>query len=182
MKMTRHSRRGMTLIELLLVSIILGLIMSLGLSVGRKMLTGADRRKTIGTMAIVMGAIDVYYQQCGAYPPQQEDASGNAPVYGTNQYDYSDVLLEALKSCPASQKALSDLDQQAMNEGAYCGPAFIDGFNQPILYTATGGLGGRPRLLSAGPDGKYKSVTIKNAVGGSAQMGGKDDDITSESK
>jgi prepilin-type N-terminal cleavage/methylation domain-containing protein len=174
MKMTRHSRRGMTLIELLVVTIILGLIMSLGLSVGSKLLTGADRRKTIGTMAIVMGAIDVYYQQRGAYPPQ-EDADGKS-------YPYSDYLLTTLKTCPASQKALSALDQQAMNEGAECGYTFIDGYNLPILYSATGGFGGTPKLLSAGADGKYKNVSIENESGGSAQMSNKNDDITSGSK
>ena len=183
MKMTRHSRRGMTLMELLVVTIILGLIMSLGLSVGSKLLTGADRRHTISTMAVIMGAIGTYYDQCGAYPPQAEDASGTVPVYSGNQYDYSDVLLEALKSCPASLKALSALEAQAFGEGAYANEKlFLDGFNMPILYTATGGFGGTPKLLSAGADGKYKSANIMNESGGSAQTGGKDDDITSESK
>jgi prepilin-type N-terminal cleavage/methylation domain-containing protein len=200
MKMTRHNRRGMTLMELLVVTIILGLLMALGLGIGSTLLTKADRQKTIGTMAIVMGAIDTYYEQCGAYPPQRNaarnDSDGNIVMvdgkivwndpppaaYGATQYDYSDFLLLMLKSCPASQKALSALDQQAMEEGAYSGSSFIDGFNLPILYNATGGFGGTPKLLSAGPDGKYRGVSIRNQVGGSAQMGGKDDDITSGSK
>jgi prepilin-type N-terminal cleavage/methylation domain-containing protein len=202
MKMTRHSRRGMTLMELLVVTIILGLIMSLGLSVGSKMLTRADRRKTIGTMAVVMAAIDAYYEQCGAYPMQsnrvemdsegeiREDNNGNIvmvasppPAYGANQYDYSDFLLKMLKRCPASVKALSALGAESMNEGAYCGPSFVDGFNMPLLYSPTGGLGGAPKLLSAGPDGKYKNgVSIKNESGGHAQMSNKKDDITSGSE
>jgi prepilin-type N-terminal cleavage/methylation domain-containing protein len=156
--MTRHNRRGMTLMELLVVTIILGLLMSLGLGIGSALLIKADRQKTIGTMAIVMGAIDVYYEQCGAYPPQKDENDVT--------YPYSDYLLTTLKLCPAAQKALSALDQQAMNEGAECGYAFIDGFNMPIRYLATGGLGGAPQLSSAGPDGKYNNA----------------DDITSESE
>ena len=182
MKMTRHSRRGMTLIELLVVTIIIGLLMSLGLSVGSSLLTRADRRHTISTMAVVMGAIDAYYEQCGAYPPQENaakrDGDGNIVMSGEKVVmldpapdppgtdDYSDFLLLMLKTCPASLKALSDLDQQAMNEGAECDYAFIDGFNLPIRYNAIGGFGGTPKLSSAGPDGKYDN----------------DDDITSGSK
>ena len=158
MKMTRHNRCGMTLMELLVVTIILGILMSLGLGIGSALLTKADRQKTIGTMAIVMGAIDIYYDQCGAYPPQA-DEDGDV-------YEYSDYLLTTLKTCPAAQDALSALDQQAMNEGAECGYAFIDGFNLPIRYDADGGLGGAPQLLSDGPDGKP----------------GGGDDITSESE
>lgn len=202
MKPTRHNRRGMTLMELLVVTIILGLLMSLGLSIGSKMLTNADRKSTVATMAIVMGAIDTYYEHCGAYPPQKNairwDSDGDILIvngnvamvdpppagYSVNQYDYSDILLFMLKRCPASLKALSALGELDINEGAYCDAAFTDGFGMgmPILYNATGGLGGTPTLLSAGPDGKYKSgVSIMNQVGGSAAMGG-DDDITSGSE
>ena len=198
MKMIRHSRRGMTLIELLVVTIILGLLMSLGLSVGSKLLTGADRRKTIATMAIIMGAIDTYYEQCGAYPPQVNEVQWNSdgslrldngnmvpvtnspPAYSANQYDYSDFLLLVLKRCPASLKALSALGEYDINAGAYCDTAFTDGFGMgmPLLYNAAGGLGGTPTLLSAGSDGKYKRASIQNQSGGSAQTGGKEDDIT----
>jgi prepilin-type N-terminal cleavage/methylation domain-containing protein len=180
---SRSAAGGFTLIELLVVIAVLAILATLVIGVGKYIYEDAARRQTQTYQDIIMGAIDVYQDETGAYPPE-EGTGGTRPwawssEQGGRWLGYDSVwphtcrswgLMEALTSVPAAKAKLDSLPDDAFarwpipkgqetgggwkqldNDDVYR-TIFVDAYGQVIDYQRDGGLGGRPVVISAGPD------------------------------
>jgi prepilin-type N-terminal cleavage/methylation domain-containing protein len=138
-------RHAFSLIELLVVIAIIALLLTIGIGVGQKVMTAASVKTTKANMAIIMNAIETYYEDTGSYP-SPESTPGSSDLY--NNLRINSSALEKLASLPAD----------AVYSDGTTG-YFVDAFDKEIEYSKTGGLGGTPVLLSAGPDG---DITTKD--------------------
>ena len=153
--------RAFTLIELIIVIAIISILAALIVSGGRYVMSEADRKTTQTIQAITMQAIQVWFDNITPcqYPPGNGDAAspqelfdyltGNADLNGDGSIDSAD----AQTSCVlAAREFLLKLPQAAFQRGDDC---IRDGFGEPIRYSQFGGIGGRPVLISNGPDKEF---------------------------
>ena len=145
---------GFTLIELLVVIFIIAILVTLAVGIGKYVYDEAGRKQTQATQAIVMQAIDVFYELTGDYP--DDTAAGGGGDNSTEALVYRLRGEEFL----ATEAALKDRVQKRVRdkllelpEDALVNNTIRDGFEEPMRYEAAGGLGGRPVLISKGPDG-----------------------------
>ena len=110
------------------------------------------RQETVARMSLLMAAVRAYRVVAGADPPDRAVAAG--PYDGNASMD---VLLAHLKgktagSAPTARRIAAatrpflQLVQGQPNQ---------DGYSRPMRYYADRAVGGRPLLLSAGPDGDF---------------------------
>jgi prepilin-type N-terminal cleavage/methylation domain-containing protein len=166
------ARRGFTLIEVLVVILILGILMALVVGVGKSVMIEVARQKTISIQALLVRAIAAYEGAQGAMPTQLPDASLPPKTSTPTDYGYNknadewraairiSDLYTQLMAEPASQKIILGLPPESVykptvtfrsdNTGRY--KLFRDGFDNDMDYRAAG-LGGRPVVISGGPDG-----------------------------
>ena len=149
MRNTPHSPRGrrprgFTLIELLVVIAILGILLALGTGGAMYMLKQSDRKKTITSQKVIIEAVHAFHSDTGAWPditvPDDE---------ATEQ------LLAILWENVVSRELLQDLPEGVIGDNSGGVKSFLDAFGEEMYYLPDGGLGGAPRLVSAGPDGKF---------------------------
>lgn len=133
--------RGFTLIELLVVILIMGILLALGAGGAIYMLNGANRNKTITTQKLIIEAIAAFVDETGA-----------EPVVSDNPDEATAELLEKLWSSAAARETLQDLPDGAVKTNDSNKKSFFDAYGTEMQYFRQGGLGGRPRLVSAGPD------------------------------
>ncbi len=160
------NRSAFTLIELMVVIFIIGIMVVLVVGVGRYVYDEAARRETESTQAAVMTAIEEYYKIQGYYPddtPIPADPpdipadirEGMQALVGRLQardLDEDDLVEKPIKE--AIQEACGPIILQLPRD-AYTGPTINDGFGNEMRYEPAGGLGGRPVLISTGPDGNF---------------------------
>ncbi|HOF18116.1 MAG TPA: hypothetical protein PK082_04340, partial [Phycisphaerae bacterium] len=85
--------------------------------------------------------------------------TGQVDVTGDGSIDYDARNLPPAK---ASLKYVNELTTEALpKENA---TEFLDSWRKGLAYEKTGGFGGRPVIISAGPDGKYPSPDDKDNV------------------
>ena len=135
---TRPPRRGatksgFTLVELMVVMFVMMVLVGLAVGVSKHLMDKSAREQTIVTQKILMAAITAY----GDQPPSAATLAG---VWGQ------------LKAVPAAKERLEKLDPDALNTQEM---KFLDGYGNAMKYERTGGLGKRPVLISAGPDGDF---------------------------
>ena len=146
MRNTRHSWRsrsagGFTLIELLVVISILGILLTLGTGGALHMLKQADIKKTMATQKVIIEAVHAYHGNMAKWP---EVTAGNGAAAD---------LLSILWGNAASKEVLQNLPEGAIQSNSTPLKSFFDAFGNEMYYLPQGGLGGAPRLVSAGPDG-----------------------------
>jgi prepilin-type N-terminal cleavage/methylation domain-containing protein len=158
---------GFTLIELLVVIMIIAILTAIGLAVGSKVMTAAAKKRTVANMKLIMHAVNIYQEEVGDISSSPIDGNvllnilhyKESPV-PANLADLIDPdyvldiwdakIKPIIEKLP--EKAFQDTDGDGVAEG------FVDGFENPLWFEPTGGLGGTPRLISAGPDGLFGSV------------------------
>ncbi|HAU36432.1 MAG TPA: hypothetical protein DCX07_01780 [Phycisphaerales bacterium] len=154
------SRRApaFTLVELLAVMFILAILAALVVGVGTYVMDESRRKKTEATQATLMQALEAYYNAGApkAYPPDTNGTDASSVVlfkYLTNSH--ATKLTEPppanLAPVRAAMKYVNELSTEALpKEGA---TEFLDSWRHGMAYQKTGGFGGRPVIISAGPDG-----------------------------
>ena len=177
--LTRKSaiRNGFSLVELLVVIAIIALLMTIGVSVGYRVVVAANVKTTEANMAIIMNAIETFHDENGDYPDEG--------LAGTDRYAYSEFIITQLfevdyqsSNDPANwlwpddtigkaklsqfpdnqfekEAHIPDPGESTAANDARRRPAFIDAFGKVMLYRHDKGLGGTPVLISAGPDGLF---------------------------
>ena len=133
------AKKAFTLIEMLVVMTILVVLVSLIVSVSKYVRNRADSEETKGTQAILMNAINAFYEKKNDYP-----AETGTNFNARNNHLFIDLSAEV----PGS---LGDLPKDALQ-----GQFFYDGFGKVMDYRRFGGLGGGPVIISAGPDKDMK--------------------------
>ena len=163
---SRRSAGGFTLMELLVVIMIIAVLTAIGLVVGGKFLTSANKKKTAANMKLIMHAVNIYQEECDEYPKKNDDdlffgddllnilRYGESSIPGTPDPDYTKDVWEA-KIKPIIDKLPDNAFEKDPDTKQATG--FIDGFDQLLVFEPAGGLGGTPRLVSAGPDEDFST-------------------------
>jgi type II secretory pathway pseudopilin PulG len=160
----RRQRRGFTLAELVAALVALMIFVSLASAVDRYVREDALRRQAIATLRTAMDALEAYRmcprgephsqaavaQSAAAQPVATQSATTQVAAGGyPPSSDDGRSLLAALRSCRACDEPLARLSERALRDAAV---AITDPYGQPLRYLSDGGIGGRPVLISAGPD------------------------------
>ena len=150
--------KGFTLIELLLVMFILTVLVALGVGVASYVIDQARITETVAAQQTLISAIEAYKRATGSYPAYDPNSDGtDLSVY---------TVVQTLKGDRAANDEQRKEIQEATMASIQVGGFDTDGFGTPMRYYARRGLGGKPLVVSAGPDGKF----------------GDEDDQTDESK
>ncbi|MDY6913531.1 MAG: hypothetical protein SVT52_03635, partial [Planctomycetota bacterium] len=155
------------------VIFILAILVALVVGVGNYVLDEARRKNTVAIQAILMDAVQKFYDEFDNYPADQdppsdtysnpEQSAGVLLHYltGNNVFDAEDLnyLGYSGDSDDLRQRiqelllpTLRNLPEDAFETGA---TFFSDGYGNAIRYENDGGLGGQPVLISAGADKDY---------------------------
>jgi type II secretory pathway pseudopilin PulG len=141
----------------MVVLLILGILVSLAVGIGVLVFGSAAEKQTKATMRVVLSAVYAYQEAAGAFPP---DVDPNKPT-DSNKYSVSGRTLKLFLTgtgqgmsatspgVPAAVEKLRSLSGDAF--GSADG-GFADGWGTGIRYRPAGGFGGKPLLVSAGPD------------------------------
>ena len=161
-----------TLIEIIVVLAIIALLVTLTVGMSKYLSTRSATQKTQGIQIVFMHALDAFIEESG-----QEDnavwfepSSDNLKTLSTpfksddpddpNYYkpDYVGIkkIIELLLDTSVAVDKLRSLPEGAL-KGDTADKVIIDGFDQAMAYDHNGGLGGRPVLISAGPDRKFRT-------------------------
>jgi len=150
---------GFTLIEILIVLFIFGVLLTLAVNVARYVYDEAARKETQSTQAIVISAIQAFYDVTDDYPDDGGDpqASGKSLLKELNGEDISNRFDSDLEKriVKATRDILLKLPLDAFKVGD---EAIRDSFGRKMRYDKAGGLGGVPALISAGPDGDFDTA------------------------
>ncbi len=169
---TSHRRSAFTLIELLVVIFILGILVTLVVSISGYILDKSNRDQTLANQKVILTAIGAFHDVMGDYPLDQDLVLPDAPTLPPEQLT-GWVLLQylngtralhppitsdmvAMRIRDATGKCLLNLPADAFGEGLFYG--FKDAYGQYMEYSSAGGLGGRPAIISAGPDGRFNTT------------------------
>ncbi len=156
---SRPAGRGFTLVELMIVLFILGVLVTLVVSVGRYVLNESSKQKTAAALKLLNSALLEYHEQKGAYP-DDTDPNGKTPSFDgddekalRNAAIYSSKgMVHELMEVKASKAFLDDLPADMINRAE----GYVkDGWDRPMAYLPDGGMANRPVVISAGPDGEY---------------------------
>jgi type II secretory pathway pseudopilin PulG len=149
------------MIELLVVMFILAVLVALVASVGGYVMRSANEKETATIQAVLMDAIQAWHDK-DTSTPKQYPPDRTGPTYVPDAS--AGILMDYLegRSPPSSTntpqvRAATEILLKLPKE-AWGGPAsgpVRDSWGVPMRYHATGGLGGRPVIISAGPDGKF---------------------------
>ena len=152
----RRGRRAFTLVELLVAMFIIAILITLVVQVARYVYEEAARKETQSAQNLVFLAVDAYHDLTGEYPPDANDsAPGPADAnqillyYLSGQEDTANDEMRA-RIKKATGDILLKLPPDVMD-----GQVIRDGYGNVMLYLREGGLGLRPVLISAGPDGQF---------------------------
>ena len=137
---THHS--GFTLIELMVVILIIAVLVALGVGAGMYLMGQADVSKTRAGMAILINAIERYREVTDEYPTANADDDG---ITTTEDSPEDEAFRQAISELP------SDMIDRSVSSSTVT-YTFIDAFGANMKYEKTGGLGGKPRITSPGPD------------------------------
>ncbi len=174
----RGRSAGFTIVELLVVMFILAVVVAIITSVGAYVLRIGNERDTASTQRIIMDAVQAYYDNSrpNRYPP---DRYADDPYDGLVSghilllyltYDKEEIEDDGgakpdRRGAKAAQEVLMNLPQEAWDIGDQ---RLYDSYGQdpPMRYDADGGLGGKPVLISAGPDRKFSETDtdLENAA------------------
>jgi prepilin-type N-terminal cleavage/methylation domain-containing protein len=131
---TARTRRGFTMIELMVVVMIIVILAGIGVYVGRMVLLESEKKATTATMAIALSAIQRYDEKVN---------TNRFPPSGSNFY----LLLEN-KNAAQIVMSISEEDR-LLNDDKLL---ILDAWGNEMRYNRDGPAGSR-QIESSGPDG-----------------------------
>jgi type II secretory pathway pseudopilin PulG len=126
--------------ELLVVIVIIGILVSIGVAVGLKVLGGSAKQDTLGAQEMILDAVMRYRDLEGDYPDKGTTGLAGG---GTQQ------LVTDLKGNAETKKMLANNLSDYIKDDK-----FIDGWGNDMRYTSSS-IGDTPALISAGEDGQF---------------------------
>ena len=158
----RTGRPGaFTMIELLVVMFILAVLVALVASVGGYVMRSANERETAAIQAILMDAIQAWHDKANSTDPTTTAKGYPKEDFDTQKSEMQNLMTQLTSSLvypPASRAArniLLKLPKEAWSGGT--DEPVKDRWGKSMKYKDTGGLGGRPVIISAGPDGNFNT-------------------------
>jgi prepilin-type N-terminal cleavage/methylation domain-containing protein len=111
MKASRPSRRGMTLMELLIVMVIIGVLVALLLPATAKMRNRATAAKEKALRVTLVNAVLNYHAEYGKWPVASQPGSGS------KEYNSSDVIPQLRSYGNERQKNFWEGDDRVLRSG-----------------------------------------------------------------
>ena len=139
----RHTRKAMTLIEILVAIAIIGVLASIGVIAGKAVYEQAKERSLESTFTTLESAMDEYKEYWGYFPN---------PVMDPN-LSPCENLYDQLNRLPASRKMLEKINASLMFDGDgddY--PEIYDPWDRVLNYKYEPG-DHYPEIISSGPPG-----------------------------
>ena len=160
---TRHGLRplrrplaapGFTLVELLLVMFVMGVLVALVVGVGSYVIESGRKTETIQKQQLLISAIRAYYKITQTYPIDRD------PNYPNDPNRSIDGLIWCLAGNMVQAATAEERDRikreisqaTAPFLSAINGDPKLDAFDKPMRFYRYPGLGGKPLILSGGPD------------------------------
>ena len=157
----RHG--AFTLIEMLVVVVILVIVITLVVSVGSYIRSSAQEKKVRSWETLIMTAVQAYYDKNHKYPDPNKPDVPNTTDMQIAVKDRSKNLYKQLNDLRESQAKMAGLPSEAIiNDGGKS--FFADPNGVAFDYSDTGGLGGAPVIVSAGPDKLFPDPTNSNSA------------------
>jgi len=171
-------RRAFTLIELLVVIFIMGILVTLVVSVSTYVMRKANREQTAANQQVILAAINAFHEITGDDPsddpnhitntdwlplPSPQDAGVSGADYDAflSGYTLQCFLLGAEAGSDQTKAKLQKATEKCLlelPEGVFVPKyGFRDAYGNWMRYDKDGGLGGRPVIISAGPDGRFET-------------------------
>ena len=122
---------GFTLVEALVVVVIIGILVSLAVSVIGALRLRAEADEIRTELGVIMTAIQAFHEETGSYPVEDEP------------------LGDQLKTVPAALDRLGSLSRTTFSGSG----DLMDRYGNKIDYSKDRGAGGAPLLRSSGADG-----------------------------
>jgi len=147
---TRNNKRGLSLMEMLIVVGIIAILATMVIGVASRIDTQAKEKGTESVFVLLDSALQEYREFAGHFPEQRETDSANAAIH-------SEYLYGELYSIPGSREVLEKISDSAVaNRYGEAGtPAEIyDPWGTVLDYRYVAG-GNFPLLVSAGPDKRF---------------------------
>ena len=156
----RHTRKGMTLIEILVAIAIIGVLLGVAVYAGKAVYEQAKERSLESTFTILESALDEYkeYDRDGEFPP---DAGGGVG----DEWLRSEGLYYELNRFPVSRKMLEKLNASLIqnNFGGVSPPEIYDPWDRVLDYRYVPGVDHYPEIKSAGPDKTFGTADDINS-------------------
>jgi prepilin-type N-terminal cleavage/methylation domain-containing protein len=157
-------RRAFTLIEMMAVIGILAILVALISGAASYVFRESSESETRASMGVIMLAVDAYYDIYEADPSinKANPAMPNAyPPKGDLWVSYlvGDKAAIAYKSRikSATGPILLKLNNSAFRQDDGGTWRVYDGFDKPMEFDPSGGIGGRPVIISAGADNDFST-------------------------
>lgn len=130
-----------TLVEMLAVLILFALALALIIGVSSNVVGESRIAQTRDVQRTLLAALRSYHDAFDTYPP------------GDGEPDSSAAMLKPLTAASPCRDALAMLPANATTTTRRGARVVLDGFDRPLRYFRTGGLGGQsPMILSLGFD------------------------------
>lgn len=117
---------------MLVVLLVIAIVLSLGAGIATSIIASTDVKETVARLHIVWEAVNVYYEEEGAWPGS----------------------LSVLAKVEPCRTVLLRLPKDAMTSSSATSVTITDRYGTELVYSSSGGKGGSPQLYSKGPDGQ----------------------------
>jgi prepilin-type N-terminal cleavage/methylation domain-containing protein len=154
----REHKRGLTLVEMLVVLGIIAALASMVIVMVRRVENQSSEQAVANAFAVLKSALREYYEFADEFPKQQ----------GATALSRIQAMYTALDAVPACKEILKGIDTILVqrNDKQPAESRLYDPWGTPLDYAYIAGTDSFPRLTSAGPDKQF----------------GTTDDITSKDK
>lgn len=154
-RLVSPSRWGFTLVELLLVMFILSVLVALTVGVSWYVIEEGRKKETVNTQKRLIAAIDAYSKVSGKVPDVVYEPDSSVSY----KWSPSEHMARLTNQLTTGSQTNNNPDVTAPLYKAtrpfLDGVSTTDAYGNSMLYLKEGGLGGRPVIVSAGPDGKF---------------------------
>jgi len=156
----RPSRWGFTLVELLLVMFILSVLVGLVVGVSWYVIEEGRKKETLGSQKRLMAAIDAFRKVEGHVPGAiaAEGVSYEPDSSAADKWDPDKLmprLIFVLSTGSPTGTVDVNLPLYRATRPFLDGVSTTDAYGKSMLYLKDGGVGGKPVIVSAGPDGVF---------------------------
>lgn len=163
-------RKAFTLIELLVAIGIIAILVALVVGVSQYLYAQSGKQTTASAMKITTNAIMLFHETYGKYPLEDADPDKTGEVlfnYLTGSSNFKDADYTYVMGPAPTGTQLDDLRKDIRTKIAIklqnlpkkclgaSDTAIKDAYGKVMRYSANGGLGQAPVLVSAGPDGDF---------------------------
>lgn len=148
---TKHDS-GLTLIEVLVVVGIIAVLASMVIVLTRRIENQSKQNTLANAFALLKAALQEYYGDQGAFPPQPVRAGDAAMARANMQMMYA-----SLEAVPASREILKGISSTLVRDEAASMDAMTvhDPWGTVLDYVYTPKVDQFPVLISAGPDRQF---------------------------